>query len=108
MPLQKSITTESGATASYWRITGISMNPFYEEITILLVGFYDEAKYNEAKKVRSERFILERRSYNVFGDDYVAMGGGAPTEPTRYDDIAKAAYDYIQANDADFTDAVRM
>lgn len=70
MALQKSITTPSGAAATYWKAAVIELDHYRNEAHVLLLGFIDQqARDAGLRPLDSRSFFFEHDGFTGFGHE---------------------------------------
>lgn len=90
MALQKSIDTQSGVSATYWRITNIVYDMLTRSIYLNLSGYFSQETRQENKdSLRTNFYIVSVAADKTFEDYTRAF-----------------LYDYLKSIDSSFTDAL--
>lgn len=115
MAIIKELTTKSGITVSYWKITDWKINQSAKSVDIVLTPYissqtrnegYDPVR-DEVRKIRATDYFVKDGS-SINRSDYTDYFSPSALEKSAKDGktIYHIMYDYIKEKYPEFTDAV--
>lgn len=91
MAFQKAISNpKTGVTATYWRVTVISIAPADMSARII-IGGYTSADIRQANGVP-----VDQRAYDLGPQQFAALATSQTNGPTMFDAIGGGCYEYIR------------